>query len=111
MLILTGIPVIYRNGFELKEGFINANASTTGEDLLVYPADFNKDNCVVIAFGVMAMQAKGYNFCGHFKDSTSLFNNAYYRTISLEEQGIRVRIENPNSSQTKFFYKIVLMKI
>lgn len=102
---------MYRSDYEIKEGVINAEASATGETLLSYPSGFNKDNCVVISFGVMVMQAKGYNFCGHFKDSTSLFNNAYYRTINLEEAGIRARVENPNTDKTAFRYKIVLMKI
>ena len=78
-----------------------------------YPNGYNKNNCVVIAFGLVTQNdsnAKGYNFGGVYSDSGDLLNNALSRDVSLRDSQIRIRVKNPGSSGN-YTYKIVLMKV
>lgn len=93
-------------------GNFSLNSSGYTSDIN-YPDGYNKNNCIVIAFGLVTQNdsnAKGYNFGGTYSDSGDLLNNALSRDVSLRDSQIRIRVKNPGNSGN-YTYKIVLMKI
>lgn len=94
-------------------GNFSLNSSTGYTADINYPDGYNKNNCVVIAFGLVTQNdsnAKGYNFGGTYADSGDLLNNALSRDVSLRNSQIRIRVKSPGSSGN-YTYKIVLMKV
>lgn len=78
-----------------------------------YPEGFNKNNCIVIAFGISIQNdtnAKGYNYFGFFENSSDLLNNALKRNINLRDSGIHIVI-NKTGGTGNYSYKIALLKI
>ena len=102
---------IFSGYFQELKGNITIGANTNCNTLLNYPAGFTKENCYIVAVGIQVIENKGYNWEGTFSDSASLLMNAYKKYINTETSGIRVVIENANTSQKTFNYKILLMKI
>lgn len=102
---------IFSGYFQELKGNITIGANTNCNTLLNYPAGFTKENCYIVAVGIQVIENKGYNWKGTFSDSASLLMNAYKKYINTEASGIRVVIENANTSQKTFNYKILLMKI
>lgn len=102
---------IFSGYFQELKGNITIGANTNCNTLLNYPAGFTKENCYIVAVGIQVIENKGYNWKGTFSDSASLLMNAYKKYINTETSGIRVVIENANTSQKTFNYKILLMKI
>lgn len=102
---------IFSGYFQELKGNITIGANTNCNTLLNYPAGFTKENCYIVAVGIQVIENKGYNWEGTFSDSASLLINAYKKYINTETSGIRVVIENANTSQKTFNYKILLMKI
>lgn len=102
---------IFSGYFQELKGNITIGANTNCNTLLNYPAGFTKENCYIVAVGIQVNENKGYNWKGTFSDSASLLMNAYKKYINTEASGIRVVIENANTSQKTFNYKILLMKI
>ena len=84
----------------------NSNKSVT----INYPSGFTKDNCYVVACGIQAIENRGYNFIGIYKDSGSLLMNAYHRYVNTTDSGINLIVDNPTTSEKTVSYKIVLMK-
>lgn len=115
--------------FAVLTGSVSSAGSPTGdiqyaEGTLNYPTGFNKDNCVVISFGVEAVNTvTGYNYSGSLGridisnttyltgDSVDVLRRSNARSINLATSAIAIRIMNVASSSTTFKYKIVLMKI
>ena len=102
---------IFSGYFQELKGNITIGANTNCNTLLNYPAGFTKENCYIVAVGIQVNENKGYNWKGTFSDSASLLMNVYKKYINTEASGIRVVIENANTSQKTFNYKILLMKI
>lgn len=103
--------------YKLKEDFVKLEGNLTvtqsgaSSKTISYPAGFTKNNCVVVACGIYASPAKGYNFIGQYIDSSDGLNNSFNRRLNLTDDAIILFVRNPNSSSLTVNYRIVLMKI
>ena len=78
-----------------------------------YPEGYNKNNCVVIAFGISIQNdtnAKGYNYFGFFENSSDLLNNGLKRSVNLRNSDIHIIVNKTGGTGT-YSYKIALLKI
>lgn len=100
-----------KSDFAKLEGNFTVNQSSAGAKTLNYPSGFTKDNCVAIACGINAVEAKGYNYVGQYVDSSDGLNNSYTRRLNLGDSDITLVVRNPNTSNMTLKYRIVLMKI
>ncbi len=105
------VEVVAKENFALITGSGTMEASVDYNFTIDYPTGFTKDNCVVMAFGVKVIEAKGFEFSGNYVDSGDILRNSYKRTISLANDNIEGTIRNPNSSSKEVSYKIVLLKL
>ena len=96
---------------EVIRGLLEVPANS-GKNLTInYPSGYTSKNCVPIACGIK-YSTKGFNFVGQFEDSMDMYWNAYKRTLTLGDQNITLRVENPSTeSAYTFNFIIVLMKI
>lgn len=80
-----------------------------------YPSGYNKDNCVVIAFGTTVdTTTKGYSYEGGENSavvSAAFVTGNYPRTIQLNNTNIRMALYNIGSSTNTIYYKVVLLKV
>lgn len=80
-----------------------------------YPSGYNKDNCVVIAFGVTRdTGTKGYSYEG--SENAAVISPGYMtgnlpRVIQLNSTEIKFALYNCGSSDFTIYYKIVLLKV
>lgn len=102
-----------QSNISMLTGSLTINASTSANKTIVFPAGYNKDNCVITSVGIVNSSnvAKGYNYVGTYNDSSDSLNNAYYRRINLIDEGIKLSVTNPNTNAITVSYKILLMKI
>lgn len=94
-------------------GNFSLNSSTGYTADINYPDGYNKNNCVVIAFGIVLRDdsnGKGYNFLGNYTDSGDALNNALNRSVNLRNSNIHITV-NETGATGNYTYKIVLIKI
>ena len=105
---------IISNSVILSEN-TSANTNYTSTNFEIpYPVDFNKENCVCIAFGTKKYtdtDQYGYNFGTGYTASAEYMIGDFPRRITLNENEIKCSIRNPSSNSFKVYYKIILMKI
>ena len=107
------IKTITNGDFAVIMGNFSLSASTNYSADINYPNGFNKNNCVVISFGLVIQgdtNAKGYNFVGNYNDSSDLLNNALNRSVNLRDGQIHIVVKSPGNTGN-YNFKIVLMKI
>ena len=95
---------------EKLTGTITVGASSSETITVNYPSGFNQTNCNVVAFGLLKIQNRGYNWNGTYTDSGSLLFNAYKKYVNTTDNGITIFIDNPNTVEQTFSYKMILMK-
>lgn len=82
---------------------------------LDFPSGFNKDNCIVKAFGTKTSTDKGYNFMLAYSDSSGAVNGGLHRSIIpgyvADLTKIWFEIYNVGMTARTVYYKIVLEKI
>lgn len=123
--VLRSENVMYRDNFVEIRGMLSLNANTSDKinneestityGFINYPENFNKSNCVPIAFGVVAdddgeeRYAFGQFDCGNYV--SAMANSAMPKVISLRTENIRIGIGNYATSAKTYKYKIILMKL
>ena len=108
-----GTKVVYKDDIAVLTGNFALNSGTDYSTDISYPNGFNKNNCAVMAFGLVMQNdsnGRGYNFGGTYKDSSDLLNNALNRDVNLRDSQIHIRVKSLGTSGN-YTYKIVLMKI
>lgn len=111
---ITGIITLEANTSEK----IAENTSKFTYKTLPYPEGFNRDNCVVIAFGSVDSEAieGNYNkgFCFGQVDSgnyvSGMANGGNPKIASVRAEDIMIGIGNFATSNKTHYYKITLMK-
>lgn len=79
---------------------------------------FDYENSIPIACGIRYSN-EGFNYVGSYKDAMDLYFNGFKRTLTLNDDGITLVIENPLNTSSgseevtlyTFYYRIVLMRI
>ena len=104
-----------KNDIVILRGILSIPANDFNIRLIEYPSGFNKQNAIVIATGLVIngdTNERGYNFVGTYTGSSSdLLNNAYERQVNLKNNGVYLKVFNPNSDTITLEYKIALMKL
>lgn len=101
------------SGISILTGNFTMTAQNDYSKDINYPEGFNKNNCIVIAFGICTQNdanAKGYNYFGFFENSSDLLNNGLKRSVNLRDSGIHI-IVNKTGGAGNYSYKIGLLKI
>lgn len=102
----------------LMTNFDSSGGSPTQNSITIdFPAGYNKDNCIVKAFGTrLYNDGRGYNFgTGVYGNAGTIVTGAITRDIVLgyvaDTSKIWMEVYNVGTSQRTCYYKIVLEKI
>ncbi|MFQ9264497.1 MAG: hypothetical protein ACLR44_05310 [Clostridia bacterium] len=125
LLILVGSKVIYKDDYAVITGQMSINGKTSGTDFATsnvqidFPSGFNRENCVVLAFGTRSNTNLGYTY-GRLDSDSSMGLATLYAAgpkgiilggINASANKIIVHGSNCSNDAIVFYYKIVLMKI
>jgi len=108
--MVIGVNYIKNDKFVQLTGNVSIDAQKASNITIEYPEGLNVDNCVPVATGIKA-SAIGFNYVGKYDDSMDMYWGGFKRTLTLGNNNITLRIENPATEKSTFNYKIVLMKI
>lgn len=129
LLIVVGSSVIYKDNIAVITGktTVGYTAGDTGysiSELLNYPSGFNRDNCIVLAFGTRRSGTSDYGYSyGNLSDkgySGANLVTAIGKAVTLKNSDINITMHynffedgsaTSNSSSFDIDYKIVLIKI
>lgn len=105
-----------KGDFAVIKGSVEMESGSGGAKVN-YPNGFNKDNCVVISVGTNKAISGGaeptkYNFGGYNYDVSDISRGTIPRVVCLRDNDILVEyISNDEEQTTKYWFKIVLMKV
>lgn len=109
--ILTGSMTLEANS---QQNFETGTKKQTVKKIN-FPAGYNKDNCVCVAFGIKRFAEKNYNYGTGDSASYNATTGAYDRNIvlgsSTDDTKIDLSVWQLMTSSTTVYYKIVLLKI
>lgn len=101
-----------KGDFAVLTGTITVGSSTSANKTINFPSGFTADNTLIIGNGIIVgTSAKGWNWNGEYLNSADGLNNAFHRITNIRDGGIYLSVTNPNTSETTFSYKIVIMKV
>lgn len=99
-----------QNYISVLESSVTIPANQVANFTFSYPIGFDSTNCIPISFGIKQIENKGYNYFGRYRDSSSLLNNEYERSVNLLENNIQMRIYNDTESPKTVYFRLVLLK-
>ena len=120
-----GSAYVLKNNIAILTGSMPIEGKSEGIEFVTtnthidFPEGFNRDNCVVLAFGTKGNINLGYTY-GHLNSADSMSLAMFYGSgpkavtlggINTSENKIIVHGSNFSSDAITFYYKIVLLKI
>ena len=119
LLIVVGANVAYADDFAVIRSSVTLNGSSNPGNSYAqtiwnidYPEGFNKDNCVVLAFGGK-FEGEGftYGYVENASASVAAVGGSISRTLTLNSDNIQAQAWNISGTEKVFRYRIVLMKV